>query len=125
MEKKTGFKSLIYVEREWVMIDTREYSEGQYYYLSNQESDCREQELFTAIRQHWQVEVNNHIRDVTLKEDNAKTKNKNLGQIYSLLRTVALNIIKEIAPGNVVKAMDKFSDKPNFLISRLVRFNFL
>ena len=125
MEKKTGFKSLIYVEREWVMIDTREYSEGQYYYLSNQESDCREQELFTAIRQHWQVEVNNHIRDVTLKEDNAKTKNKNLGQIYRLIRKETLNIIKEIAPGNVDISMGKLSDKPNFHIPRPVKFNFL
>ena len=119
-----GFKTLIYMERDRVELKTGEYSEGQYYYLSNQESDGRERELFTAIREHWQVEVNNHIRDVTLKEDDAKTKNKNLGQIYSLLRTVALNIIKEIAPGNVVKAMDKFSDKPHFFISRLVKFNF-
>lgn len=120
-----GFKTLIYMERERVELKTGEYSEGQYYYLSNQESDGREQELFTAIREHWKVEVNNHIRDVTLKEDDAKTKNKNQGQIYSLLRTVALNIIKEIAPGNVVKAMEKFSDNPNFLISRLVSFNFI
>ena len=29
-----------------------------------------------AIRKHWSVEVNNHIRDVTLKEDSLKTQIK-------------------------------------------------
>ena len=31
---------------------------------------------FQAIRGHWGVEVNNHIRDVTLKEDKLITKFK-------------------------------------------------
>ena len=84
-----------------------------------------ERELFTAIRKHWQVEVNNHIRDVTLKEDHVKTKDKNQGQILSLLRTLALNIVKEVSPGNVKKAMQKFADCPDFFVQCLLQVNFL
>lgn len=121
----SGFKTLIFVEREREVLATGKKSEGSYYYLSNQKSAFRVREMFTAIREHWQVEVNNHIRDVTLKEDDTKTKHKNQGQILSLLRTIALNIIKEISPGNVKKALDKFSDCPDFLLKRLVAFNFI
>ena len=79
-----GFKTLIVVNRKRKEISTGFESEGTYYYLTNQESAGNEKELFTAIRKHWQVEVNNNIRDVTLKEDHVKTKDKNQGQILSL-----------------------------------------
>ena len=32
------------------------------------------QPYYEAIRNHWSVEVTNHIRDVTLKEDKLRTK---------------------------------------------------
>ena len=120
-----GFKTLIVVDRKRKESPTDEESEGRYYYLSNQESAEYERELFTAIRKHWQVEVNNHIRDVTLKEDHVKTKDKNQGQILSLLRTLALNVVKEVSPGNVKKAMHKFADCPDFFVQCLKRVNFL
>ena len=34
------------------------------------------QELCAAVRAHWQVEVNNHVRDVTLREDQFRTKKR-------------------------------------------------
>ncbi len=77
--------------------------------------------LFVPLK----VEVNNHIRDVTLKEDGTKTKNKNQGQNLTRPRSTMLNIIKEVSPGNVRKAMEKFADSPDFFVKRLKACNFL
>lgn len=44
------------------------------YYVSNQVGTY--EELREAIRRHWQVETNNHIRDVTLKEDYLRSKKR-------------------------------------------------
>jgi len=33
-------------------------------------------ELAEAIRQHWQVETNNHLRDVSLREDEMRSKKR-------------------------------------------------
>jgi len=34
------------------------------------------EELAEAIRKHWQVETNNHIRDVSFKEDKMRSKKR-------------------------------------------------
>lgn len=70
--KPSNLSSLILVERERLETKTGKYSCQVDLYISNiapNTIDC-----FTPIRQHWQVEVNNHIRDVTLKEDKLRTK---------------------------------------------------
>ncbi len=75
--KTSGFRSLIKVTRQRTILNSGEYSEQTAYYLSNAElSENLEQttEYFKAIRNHWSVEVNNHIRDVSLKEDKFRTK---------------------------------------------------
>jgi len=84
-----------------------------------------EEELFTAIREHRHVESNNYIRDMTFKEDYVKTKNKNQGQILSLLRTVAINIIRKTNPKNFKETIDSFCDSRDTLASVLLKFNFL
>jgi hypothetical protein len=45
------------------------------FYISNGKYNEKE-DYFGAIRNHWAVEVNNHIRDVTLSEDNLRTKKR-------------------------------------------------
>jgi predicted transposase YbfD/YdcC len=34
------------------------------------------EEIVGAIRRHWQVETNNHIRDVSLREDQMRSKKR-------------------------------------------------
>ncbi len=34
------------------------------------------EELAEAIRKHWQVETNNHVRDVSLQEDKMPSKKR-------------------------------------------------
>lgn len=69
----SGFSSLIRVRRTRMILKTKESSEKVSYYLSN--GKCENAlEYFDAVRNHWGIEVNNHYRDVTLKEDQFRTK---------------------------------------------------
>ena len=73
--EKTDFKSLFKVQRERFTCNTKKVSNEVDYYISNGEKTENE-DYFQAIRNHWSVEVSNHVRDVTLKEDKLKTKKK-------------------------------------------------
>lgn len=70
---KSGFRSLFKVNRESMELDTGKTRSEVSYYISNVEPN-QEQDYFRVIRKHWSVEVNNHIRDVTLDEDSLRTK---------------------------------------------------
>lgn len=69
---KSNLSSLIEVKRESWDVKTGKYTSTRDLYISNvapNTLDC-----FAPIRSHWQVEVNNHVRDVTLAEDKLRTK---------------------------------------------------
>jgi len=74
---KSGFSSLIRVKRERILLKTNESSEDTSYYISNGASK-NALEYFHAVRNHWSVEVINHYRDVSLKEDQLRTKKSQL-----------------------------------------------
>ena len=63
--------------REREEVKTGKKSLATSYYLSNEVGNY--EELVQAIRGHWQVETNNHLRDVTLREDRLRSKKR----IYS------------------------------------------
>jgi predicted transposase YbfD/YdcC len=130
---RSDFQTLVVVDRTTEKKKKEEISRERSYYVSNMELEGRqsktltdvEEELFTAIREHWHVESNNYIRDMTFKEDYVKTKNKNQGQILSLVRTVVINIIRKTNPKNFKEVIDSFCDSHDALASVLLKFNFL
>lgn len=72
---KSNFQSLFKVIRERYDLQTGKTSIETAFYISNGKYDKKE-DYFGALRNHWAVEVNNHIRDVTLNEDNLRTKKR-------------------------------------------------
>jgi len=74
---KSGFTTLIVVERSRNSLKTNTLTDETSFYISNAKSKEYE-DYFAAIRNHWSVEVNNHYRDVTLKEDQLRTKKSQL-----------------------------------------------
>lgn len=70
---KSGFSSLLRADRTRISLKTNESSEQVSYYISNGKAK-NALEYFEAIRNHWSIEVNNHYRDVSLKEDQLRTK---------------------------------------------------
>ncbi len=102
------------------------------YYVSNKRGEIKveidqnqQSELFNAIRNHWKVESNNYIRDVTFKEDSIKTKDKNQGQIMSLLRTVAIKFIRKTGTDNFKESIDSFNDSKKKLKKFIQKIGFI
>lgn len=72
--KNSQIRTGIKVTRQREAVKTGKKSVETSYYLSNEVG--KYEELAQAIRGHWQVETNNHLRDVTLKEDAMRSKKR-------------------------------------------------
>lgn len=107
----TGLATLICVERRRQQsgVESREIS----YYVSNAQpaSPSQAAELFTAIRQHWCVEVMHHQRDVTLAEDNLRTGKVAVSRLLASLRTLVMNLLEGMNVKNIAAQLDSFADK--------------
>ena len=104
--------TLIQVKRTRFETKRKKYSEDISYYLSNQKATIKHirDELFKAIREHWSVETNNNIRDVSLKEDSLKSIEKAVALTTSVIRTLITNSLKIIEPTNIVAQFDDFNE---------------
>ena len=72
--KKCKIMTGIKVIRSREEIKSGKKSVGESYYVSNEVGTY--EEIAQAIRRHWQVETNNHLRDVTLREDQMRSKKR-------------------------------------------------
>jgi predicted transposase YbfD/YdcC len=70
-------KTAVWVKRERTEIKTNKISVEESFYVTNEVGNY--EELAQAVRRHWSVETNNQIRDVSLKEDEMRSKKR----IYS------------------------------------------
>jgi predicted transposase YbfD/YdcC len=72
--KNCEIRTAIKVRREREELKSGKKSVETSYYVSSEVG--KYEEIVEAIRNHWQVETNNHIRDCTLKEDEMRTKKR-------------------------------------------------
>lgn len=72
--KECQIKTAIKVQRERLELKTKKTSVEESFYITNEIG--RYEELAQAVRNHWQVETNNQIRDVSLKEDKMRSKKR-------------------------------------------------
>ncbi len=72
--KNCEIRTAIKVRREREELKSGKKSVETSYYVSSEVG--KYEEIVEAIRNHWQVETNNHIRDCTLKEDEMQTKKR-------------------------------------------------
>jgi predicted transposase YbfD/YdcC len=122
-------QTLVVVERQTHTPATGKTSLETAYYICNralgQTPKAHLEELSGAIRQHWHVESDNWIRDVTFKEDHIKTCSANQAQIMGGLRGLAMRLLRKLNVGNFQAALEEFVDCPNTFISFLKRVKFL
>lgn len=79
--------------------DRRDRNEVRYYILSKYVSGKNFED---ALRQHWAVENNLHWQlGVTLNEDQSRIRKGHAGTNFSLLRRVALSMLKNEKTGKV------------------------
>lgn len=120
----SNFQSLFKVKRHRLELKTGKESVEIHYYISNGKYTEKE-DYFTAIRQHWSIEVNNHIRDVTLKEDQLKTKEQAITKFFAGCRTLVIKLLKMTKAKNMVAQLELFQDDFLTLLSWLRAINFL
>jgi predicted transposase YbfD/YdcC len=121
---KSKFQSLFKVERNRLELQTGKHSFEISYYISNGKYTKKE-DYFGAIRRHWSVEVNNHIRDVTLKEDDLKTKKKEVTKCLASCRTLAIKLLNKVKTKNMVAQLELFQDDFHVLLLWLRKIKFL
>lgn len=120
----SNFQSLFKVERHRLNLQTGEASLKVDYYISNGKYSKNE-DYFSAIRQHWSVEVNNHVRDVTLKEDKLRTKKNEISKLLASCRTLVIKLLQKTKAKNMVEQLELFQDDFTALLLWLKKINFL
>lgn len=120
----SGFRSLVVADRERIDLKTNKLSADKSFYISNGVAGERHG-YFDAVRNHWSVEVNNHIRDVSLKEDSLRTKKKEVTILFAGLRTLAIALIGYWKPKNIVAQLELFQDDLSKLFLALREAHFL
>jgi predicted transposase YbfD/YdcC len=87
-----GFQTAVHVRAERRVGEHIE-TENRYY-IASIPSDARK--ALQAVREHWQVENNLHwVLDVTFHEDDSRVRTGNAAQNMTVLRHMALNLIKQ------------------------------
>ena len=121
---KSGFSSLMRVQRIRTVLKTNETSEETAYYISNGKSE-NAPAYFTAVRKHRSIEVNNHYGDVSLREDQLRTKETSITQVMASIRTPVLMLLRQWNPKNLIAQMEYFQDNFDELIAALKKIRFL
>ena len=120
------FQTLVEVERQSVQLNTGIESKEVCYYISNATvKDKDDQQLFKAVRGHWSIEVCNHIRDVTFKEDHLKTKESRISQVMACCRTILINLLSKLQLDNIKAKLDAFADDLQLLLNWMTEIKLL
>src|SRR5882762_3239649 len=125
----SGVHTLVVMKRHTLRLTTQKTTCETAYYISNQalntDPQAQAMALTDAIRQHWHVESDNWIRDVTFNEDNVKTKSANQAQGMGCLRSLALRLLRRFNVKNFQEALEDFADCPSKFEALLRRVKFL
>ena len=121
-----NFQTLVKVERcSYNCKNTIESKETAYYVSNAKVQDGKGDDLFGAVRGHWNVETNNHIRDVTFKEDALKTKYHVISRVLASCRTGAINLLYQVKPKNMKAKLEEFADNFELLLNWLTKVKIL
>jgi predicted transposase YbfD/YdcC len=109
---RANFQTMIKVLRKQSFAKKDESLYQESYYLSNIPTKNVQvaEELFDTIRNHWQVEVNNYIRDVVLKEDKLCMLNPFSTKAVACCRTLVMNLLESRSIRNRCEQLDFFAD---------------
>ena len=129
--KDSGIRTLISCYRKFTILKTGEVEEQTSLYLSNDKhldndkKGLKTREWGDAIRNHWQIESDHYVRDVTFKEDFLKIKCSQVQKIMSICVSAAVMLYRKIDVTNFQAATELFSDVPKPFFEKLKAIKFL
>lgn len=93
--------------------------------LDNDPKHLKTKEWGNAIRNHWQIESDHYVRDVTFKEDFLKIKDHQIQKIMSVCISAVVMLFRKINVTNFQAATELFSDHPHLFFDKLKGIQFL
>jgi predicted transposase YbfD/YdcC len=85
-------RCVVRVRREY--LDGQEKKREDRYFLSTLQGQAKQ--LLWAVRSHWSVENNLHwVLDIAFREDDSRVRKDNGPQNFTVLRHIALNLLKQ------------------------------
>lgn len=124
---KAHFTTIVQVKRTRLEIKKEKYSAEISYYMTNVKAtdQSKAEQIFKHLRGHWSVEVNNRVRDVSLKEDALQTIFKKVAQPLAAMRTLIINVLQKEKIKNIVEKLETFADDFKELIQFLRKVKIL
>lgn len=127
--KASDQQTLVVIKRHTLTLKTGKEAEETSYYVSNKRLSCNDKEpareLVNAIRNHWTVESNNWVLDVTFNEDKVRIKAKNQSHIMASLRGFAIQLLRKAGVQNFQAALEEFADSSEVMELMLRQVKFL
>jgi predicted transposase YbfD/YdcC len=111
------------VRRTREELKTQKRGQEESYYVTNEVGNY--EELSAGIRNHWQVETDNYVRDVSLQEDALRSQSQGLQRVPTGVRTWVLEILMQIPCTNKKAQLEHFADNFEDLLRTLRTLNFL
>ena len=91
--KFPGIEAIIKVTRTtYKKKSDKQPSIEESFYISSTLLSAKEYNF--GIRSHWRVESMHYVKDVTFKEDASLIRTKNAPTIFSIVRNIAMNVLR-------------------------------
>lgn len=114
-KKWKWLKTIIKVERR-VREKWRE-SKEEAYYISSLDISNWPEFFWKGIRGHRWIEAFHYTKDVSMKEDEMKVKNKTVSALYSIMRNIVLNIFRHHSIKSIKATLEKCANNPKYILS--------
>jgi predicted transposase YbfD/YdcC len=125
----SGINTLVVIERDTMEMTTKKETHETSYYICNKSINSSplhtSPALISAVRNHWGVESNNWVLDVTFNEDNIKIKAGNQAQILGRLRSFSADLIRRSGVTKIQEAIETYADSNPTLFKMLKQVKFL
>jgi predicted transposase YbfD/YdcC len=76
-------------------------------------------DLARHIRDHWKIEANHHVRDVTYREDASQARTNATPRIMASARNQAINLARVAGFKNIPQANDHYKARPDQALQML------
>jgi predicted transposase YbfD/YdcC len=121
------FQTMVKVIRKQKIAKKGKSMYEESYYLSNISTNTIHiaNELFDAVRNHWQIEVNNNIRDTVLREDKLCMSNPFSARAVACCRTLVMSLLEQRNIKNQCEQLDLFADDFKQCLEWLKSIDFL
>lgn len=124
--KSCGLSTLMVVDRQSTNLKTEKVTGERSFYLSNRpNTEIKTKDFFDAIRNHWQIESDNYLRDTTFREDKIRCSNDRRIKTISTMISLANNLLQNQNIDNIKAKLEDIACNPVLAVTLFKKIEFL